>query len=118
MIFIVDDDPVHNLITSQLMQSVNLQEDVRIFNNGQEVVEAIEAGDVPRVILLDINMPIMDGWEFLEKYQHNNQQADVYILTSSSNSFDLEKADGFKNVRGYYTKPINKDTIISIFNLP
>ena len=117
MIFIVDDDPVHNLITTQLMQSVDLKEDVRIFNNGQEVIDALKYGEEPRIILLDINMPIMDGWQFLEEYQFNHNQADVYILTSSSNSIDLEKADGFKNVKGYYTKPINKDTIISIFNL-
>jgi CheY-like chemotaxis protein len=99
------------------MKVANAAEDVLVFNNGQEVVEALRMGKVPRIILLDINMPIMDGWEFLEEYQKSEEQADVYILTSSSNNYDLEKADGFSNVKGYYTKPINKDTINSILNL-
>jgi CheY-like chemotaxis protein len=117
MIFIVDDDPVHNLITTQLLNNLQFNEEVVIFNNGKEVLGSIAQGNLPRVILLDINMPIMNGWEFLEVYHNFKNMAEVYILTSSSNHIDLERADEFECIRGYYTKPINKETIKSIFGL-
>ena len=117
MIFIVDDDPVHNLITTQLLKNVNLGEKVLIFNNGEEVLKSLKEGVQPSVILLDINMPIMNGWEFLEEYTKFKTQAEVHVITSSSNDYDLARANELESVIGYYTKPINKDTIKSIFKL-
>ena len=115
MIFLVDDDPIQNLLTSQLIETSGIGYDYKVFNNGQEVLEAIEQGNKPTVILLDINMPIMDGWEFLEAYVDHQDQAEVYMLTSSSNQEDLNKSAAHSCIKGYYTKPINKDTIKSIF---
>jgi CheY-like chemotaxis protein len=117
MIYLVDDDPIQNLLTSQLIQNSGIEKEYQIFNNGQEVVEELDKGGKPTIILLDINMPIMDGWEFLELYSKKEKQADVYMLTSSSNGDDLAKADEFECIKGYFTKPINADTIKSIFKL-
>ncbi len=115
MIYLVDDDPIQNLLTSQLIQNANIDLEYKIFNNGEEVMAEIEQGGKPHVILLDINMPIMDGWEFLDVYSTRKKQADVYMLTSSSNGDDLARADNYKCVKGYYTKPINAETIKGIF---
>ncbi len=115
MIFLIDDDPIQNLLTSQLIENANLGREFRIFNNGLEALDIIKSGVTPSVILLDINMPIMDGWEFLEHYTKEDTAAEVYILTSSSSGIDLAKADQFACVKGYYTKPINIYTIKGIF---
>ena len=115
MIYLVDDDPIQNLLTSQLIEAASIDVPVKIFNHGEEVMEALHKGGRPDVILLDINMPIMDGWEFLEEYTAMKGKADVYMLTSSSNGEDLARADEFSCVKGYYTKPINVDTIKNIF---
>ena len=115
MVFLVDDDPIQNLLTSQLIETSGIGHEYKVFNNGQEVLDAIDNGDSPTVILLDINMPIMDGWEFLEVYVNYKDQASVYMLTSSSNQEDLNKSEAHSCIKGYYTKPINIDTIKSIF---
>ena len=117
MIFLVDDDPIQNLLTSQLIETSGIGLEYRVFNNGKEVLEAIDQGELPSVILLDINMPIMDGWEFLEAYDSYPKQAAVYMLTSSSNQEDLTKSEAFNCIEGYYTKPINSDTIKTIFGV-
>jgi len=64
MIFLVDDDLIQNTITSQLIKLCDASAEIEVFNNGSEVIEALKEGKKPTLILLDINMPIMDGWEF------------------------------------------------------
>ena len=62
MIFLVDDDPIQNLITSQLLSTNFEAADYKIFNNGEDLLEYLKSNNHPELILLDINMPIMDGW--------------------------------------------------------
>ena len=111
MIFLVDDDLIQNTITSQLIKLCDASAEIEVFNNGSEVLEALKEGKKPTKILLDINMPIMDGWEFLDVYQHHKEIADVFMLTSSDNDADTNRVNDFDCVKGYYTKPVNKTTI-------
>lgn len=114
MIFLVDDDLIQNMLTSQLAQLCGVE--YEIYNNGEEVIEALEEGKEPTHILLDINMPIMNGWEFLNLYQHYPKTAKVFMLTSSDNEEDMNKSDDFECVKGYYTKPISKESIEQILS--
>ncbi len=116
MIFLVDDDPIQNMLTSRLIESAAPGTKYAIFQNGQEVMHALEGGLKPEIILLDINMPIMDGWEFLEAYSTYKKKARVYMLTSSSNKEDLEKSKQFNCIAGYYTKPIDGRIMGEILN--
>ena len=111
----VDDDPIQNLIASQLISNQLDTLDYMVFNNGEEVLKEIENGNKPSVILLDINMPIMDGWEFLEEYRKFDNKAQVVLLTSSINSEDMNKSKEFDFIKGYYTKPVDLSTIKEIF---
>ena len=61
------------------------------------------------VIFLDINMPVMNGWQFLEQMQILNLNPTVYILTSSIDQSDISKARTFKNVKAFLTKPLTYD---------
>ncbi len=115
MIYLVDDDPIQNMLTSQLVGMNIPDEEYQIFNNGEEVLNAIEAGGKPSIILLDINMPIMDGWQFLDAYISHEQNTSVFMLSSSTNASDTTKAKEYTCVKGYYTKPIDENTILEIW---
>lgn len=116
MIFLVDDDPIQNLITSQLISSNFGNIEYEIFNNGTDLLKALEDGASPKLILLDINMPIMGGWEFLDKYQKFKNQKAVIMLTSSINDEDLNRSKKYDFVIGYYTKPVSMETIRKILD--
>ena len=116
MIFLVDDDPIQNMLTSRLIEQAAPDRKYMVFQNGEEVVQALEKGINPEVIILDINMPIMDGWEFLEAYQSYSKKARVFMLTSSANEEDKKRAEEFDCISGYYTKPIDGRAIAEIVN--
>ncbi|MFY0643228.1 MAG: response regulator [Bacteroidia bacterium] len=107
MIFLVDDDPIQNMLTSKLIETYDDKLQYKVYQNGEEALEAIKSRIYPDIILLDINMPIMDGWEFLEAYESVKKKAKVFMLTSSNMSDDRNRAADFDCVLGYYTKPIN-----------
>lgn len=106
MIFLVDDDPIQNMLTSKLIETVDASLDLKVFHNGEEVLEGISGGLKPSMILLDINMPIMDGWEFLEEYVKQRRQAKVVMLSSSNMPEDRARTDEFECVVDYFLKPI------------
>ena len=58
------------------------------------------------IIFLDINMPMMNGWQFLEKIASQNMSPTIYILTSSVDRNYIEKARTYKNVKAFLTKPL------------
>ena len=119
MIFLIDDDPIQNMLTSQLIKMTDEAIAYKIFNNGAEAIEAIqelEKCDHPSLILLDINMPIMDGWEFLNIYDTFEETAPVFMLTSSLNNLDKNKSTVYSCVAGYYPKPVKIDDVKEILS--
>lgn len=106
MILLVDDDPIQNMLTSKLIETASPESKYTVFQNGEEAINAINDGVKPKKILLDINMPIMDGWEFLEEYRSHSNKAQIFILTSSNAEEDLKKAKDFDFITAYFTKPI------------
>jgi CheY-like chemotaxis protein len=116
MIFVVDDDPIQNMLTTQLIKLNPQKTDYLVFNNGQEVLTELQNDVKPNIILLDINMPIMDGWAFLDAYQNFPNKAAVYMLTSSTNDADMQQAKNYYCVKGYYQKPLNLGIIAGILS--
>lgn len=118
-IFIVDDDPITVFGIKRMLKPVTNCEDVEIFQNGKEAFDALvakmEQGEnLPDVIFLDINMPIMDGWDFLEEMMRLpiEERIVINILTSSIDPLDYQKWNDFKNksshVLNFKNKPIFK----------
>lgn len=118
-IFIVDDDPITVFGIKRMLKPVTNCEDVEIFQNGKEAFDALvakmEQGEnLPDVIFLDINMPIMDGWDFLEEMMQLpiEERIVINILTSSIDPLDYQKWNDFKNksshVLNFKNKPIFK----------
>lgn len=115
---IIDDDPIYVFGTKRLMQMANFCESFLIFTNGKEALDKLKAiivnGEVlPDIILLDINMPVMDGWDFLDEFTKipSRKKIIIYIVTSSIDPADVNKAKQYQYVSNYLVKPITFDKI-------
>jgi CheY-like chemotaxis protein len=119
---LIDDSESDLLFTRIILQRSAVPYEVLAFESAQEALRALKAGTVPvDLILLDINMPGMNGFEFLEAYQalRGDQQADavVVMLTSSPDAADRQRALAFSCVKGYVTKPIDRASADSLVEL-
>ena len=125
-VFIVDDDKIFHFIIKKLLANNNIDVTPSFFENGFDAIEKLKSKlhngeNPPDLILLDINMPILDGWQFLEEFKLIKKQLDkeivIYIISSSDNHVDVNKAKDFKDeVKNYYLKPMTLDDIKTIFN--
>lgn len=123
IVHIVDDNHIVLLVVGKIIKKTKLSENVYSFKNGEEALSILKRGIkdpelLPDVILLDINMPIVDGWEFLEEYKklkpELEKDIEIYMLTSSISERDIERAAKISHVKGYITKPVTKDKIMQI----
>ncbi len=112
-ILLVDDDETSNFLNELLIKGMDIVEEVSVAFNGQEALHYLQndSGTFPQLIFLDLNMPVMDGFEFLEAFEKTHTtKVPVFILTSSNNFKDYERAKNF-DVAGYLIKPLTEDKI-------
>lgn len=123
-VLLVDDDPITNFINTRLIKKMNIAEEFKVALNGKEALQKIEefcnnGNRCPEMILLDINMPVMDGFEFLRYFEKmnikNKEGARIVILTTSNNPGDLEKLKKF-NVKGFINKPLTEEKLKQVLN--
>lgn len=117
---IIDDDPINNKLCQLNIKKTVPEAYIRTFTNPeeglkylQELFNVDEKNDT--ILYLDINMPEMNGWEFMEKFEKFNPEirelVKVYILSSSVNPRDREKAMSNDNIEDYVVKPLTSDAI-------
>lgn len=120
LIFIVDDDPIHQQIAQIMIERQGISEKIRTFSDAEDVLNCLkenraQIAEIPDVILLDLNMPVMDGWDFLEEYalfyKELPKDIRVYVLTSSIDDKDRERVNAYSFVAGYLTKPLSKEIV-------
>lgn len=125
-ICIIDDDMHYKLQLKKNIKNLPISVDVMSFSNGKDAyetfsVENIDASELPDVILLDINMPIMDGWEFMDAIVKILPTLPkficIYIATSSNANHDFEKSKRYEEIMGYLAKPIDSETLYMILKL-
>lgn len=104
-ICIIDDDPIFRFGTKKMMEKINFSLDFLVYKNGKEALDDLVFKlqlntNLPDVILLDLNMPIMDGWQFLEEFTKvsNAEMIPIYIVSSSVDRRDFEKAKNYSIV--------------------
>lgn len=115
-ILLIDDDPLNNLINRKLIARVLPEVAVTEDIDARKALDRINNDFTPDLILLDLNMPGMNGWEFLEQFQKMGKEITVCILTSSIDSADYRKAQRFKQVKKYIEKPLNSNKIAALFS--
>ena len=122
-VLLIDDDEATNLVNKMVVNKLDCAESVEIAYNGQEALDFLKSttdGKYPQpdLIILDINMPVMDGWEFLEEYnQLNDDQLGrvvVTMLTTSLNPEDKAKADNSPNINDFLNKPLTTEALAGI----
>lgn len=119
-VLLVDDDSIFNFLSSKLLQRTGMVNDIHTALNGQQALDLFNdyyqgARSLPDVILLDLNMPIMDGFAFLEAFQKLNfpgkEKVRVVIVTSSQDPSDVEKARNL-GISQYLTKPLYENDLV------
>lgn len=112
---VVDDDRTNNLICDHVIRSWDPQAEVELYQDPEEALKKIaedaENVGIPAVLFLDVNMPAMSGWEFLDVFETFPEEIrnsfTVYILTSSIEDFD-DEAKRYPFVSGFLSKPLRK----------
>ncbi|NVK51913.1 MAG: response regulator [Flavobacteriaceae bacterium] len=122
-ILLVDDDESTNFLHRYVVEKTQYAKKCVTVHSGQEALDYLtstEEGEHPQpdLVFLDINMPAMNGWEFLEHYKQldKNQQGKVVVvmLTTSINPDDREKSKLFSDVTGFKNKPLTKEMILEL----
>ncbi len=121
-VLIVDDDKVVMLLHKNCLRSSHIEQAPILCSNGREALDYIQKNDGSNknfLILLDLNMPVLDGWKFLKKLKKNSPQAQVNIIvvTSSINHQDYVKAQTYDQVIQFCSKPLSAECILKIKNL-
>jgi len=122
---LVDDDPISNYVTSQVIRKMELSNEVVVLNNGQEAFDFFRQQSTSRdnsstsdLVLLDINMALINGFELLEALRYTDYQENlkIVILSSSENPKDVDEAAQYR-IHGYITKPLTAEKLHAIFDL-
>lgn len=109
-IYLVDDQPISNFITKKLLELEGFEGSVEDYTDPAKAFQSV-AKEENALIFLDLNMPVMNGWDFLEAMKKNNIFHRIIILTSSTSKIDKEKAKEYPNVIKYMVKPMNKKKV-------
>ncbi len=115
---LIDDDKIYQFTARKILESTGLAKNILSFFNGKEAIDFFlenhhkELDQLPNIIFLDINMPIMNGWQFLEEYYRLNSKLQkaitIYVVSSSVDDTDIQKSKQYTIVKDYLVKPINR----------
>ena len=125
-VLLVDDDPTNNFLSQRLLKRLDVAQQVLVAENGQQALDLLAAAGTvptppfPALILLDVQMPVMNGIEFLHAYQqlpaHQRQATTVVVLTTSSDARDLAQLQALP-VTTHLNKPLTLEKLKSVLKL-
>jgi CheY-like chemotaxis protein len=126
-VLLIDDDEIYLKVNELIIQSIGVKSAaIHKFKNGKEAIEHINAQisfykNHKSIVLLDLNMPIMNGWEFLDKLQSMNHPLEtkmkVYLVTSSLDNRDIESLKQYPFVAKYLNKPLSRADYTGLLSL-
>ncbi|MEQ7800727.1 response regulator [Pedobacter sp. ASV1-7] len=120
-LLVIDDDDINIFIINKIVEKTGYNVKMVSKANGLLAIDHLKSStnqeDLPDLILIDINMPILNGWEFLHAYEelHISKNIDMYMLSSSVYENDIEKAKTFSKVKGFISKPLSIERLIELF---
>lgn len=122
--YIIDDDEVIIYLTEILVKEVEFCDELKTFTCAERALDVLKVSfeknlEIRSVILIDLNMPIMDGWRFLDQLQvlDKEEKISVFVFTSSIDPRDIERAKNYKMIKDYIIKPLTIHKINKILRL-
>lgn len=125
-VYLIDDDEIFQFATKRYIEIKKLSKRIEVFANGKRALDHIlaqkkgEDSLLPEIILLDLNMPVMDGWDFLMEMEKLDvsikENTIIYILSSSIDDKDIARAHAISLVKDYVIKPVDEEKLSKIFN--
>ena len=118
---LIDDDVVSNFISEKVINNANITNELKVAKNGHVAIKYLEkcssSGEntCPELIFLDVNMPVMDAFDFLFLYRklHAKNKGSIVILTSSDNPNDIKHLSQFE-IMDYINKPLTDEKITAL----
>ena len=123
IVYMVDDNPIDIFIVQQMLEYSCPNALLVSFSTARQAIEELnkekaEDSTHAQVLLLDLDMPMLDGWEFLEKYEksafYQRKPAPVYIFTASINPKDVAKSKSYTSVEGFFSKPLKEEHLLEL----
>ena len=119
---VIDDDPIYTYLTDKVMKMVDFSNHIEFFKDGEDALNSLKprlrsGRNVPEIIFLDLNMPIIDGWQFLDEIVKINHKKKViiYVVSSSIDPADTKRAESYSIVDKYVVKPITPEMLEELF---
>ncbi|WOK06222.1 response regulator [Imperialibacter roseus] len=126
-VMLIDDNEIDNLINQKMIEASTLSENIYVHTGAKSAIEFLRnieklgaAGHsiLPQIIFLDIDMPLMDGFQFLDEFEkfrvETKNICNIVMLTSSINPQDVNKSKKYNYVKKYINKPLTQDTLEKI----
>lgn len=109
-VLLVDDQKITNFINLKVFEMISVDNEAIDYTDSEMAFDDLNKHN-PDVIFLDLVMPKLDGWGFLDKMKNQKIQLPVVILSSSTSPEDFSKAEQYQNVLDYFTKPLQRDEV-------
>jgi CheY-like chemotaxis protein len=122
-VLLVEDDPITVMVCDRIIKMTAFSDNVSSCQNGKMALEHLNSlkdkgAGLPEIIFLDINMPVMNGWDFLEEFENMKtifqELPRIYILSSTVDPEDYKKAKAFSLVENFISKPLSKESLEKI----
>lgn len=127
VVMLIDDSEIDNFINTKMIEGCNFAEKIYVHTSGKSALEFLKNIEVmgessshllPSVIFLDLNMPIMDGLQFIEEFKKMGRnltsRSKIYLLTASQNPSEIKQVESNKRITKYLPKPLNEQTLSEI----
>jgi CheY-like chemotaxis protein len=127
IVMLVDDNDIDNFINERMIRGCNFSETIYVNTSTRSAIEFLKnlsvnrnlrKGHLPSIIFLDINMPILDGFQFIEEFEKLDpslvSQIRIVMLTSSINPSDIEQSKKYSSVHGFIHKPLTEEALSNL----